>query len=220
MNQQLFVNDLAATLSGAISNSATSATLLPSGIGSKFPTLANGDYVLMTLTQAGAPANETSREVVKVTAVSGDVITFSRGYEGAAQAWAANDKCEERITASYLNATSLLRSSRMAQALGSISGANTIDLQGGSNISLTVAAALTLAFTNLPASGNAIRVVLTITNGGAFAITWPANTRWMGAGVVGSAPTLVSSGTEKIAIDITNFGGTVYYDAAYLGRVA
>lgn len=107
-----------------------------------------------------------------------------------------------------------------AQSIGSVSGAVTINLASGSNIALTITGNTTLTFTGLPASGNAQRAILTITNGGAGTITWPAGTRWVGAGIVGSAPSLQASGTEKIAIDITNFAGTVAYDASYIGRVA
>lgn len=106
------------------------------------------------------------------------------------------------------------------QALGTVSGGVAVDLASGANVALTIGGATSLTFSGLPASNTAQRVVLTITNGGAGVITWPAGTRWMGAGVVGSAPTLVASGTEKVAIDIVNNGGTVTYDAAYLGRVA
>lgn len=106
------------------------------------------------------------------------------------------------------------------QSLGNVSGATAINLSSGPNVAMTVTGATTLSFGGLPANNTAQRVVLTITNGGAGAITWPAGTRWMGAGIVGSAPTLVATGVEKIAIDITNNGGTITYDAAYLGRVA
>lgn len=114
----------------------------------------------------------------------------------------------------------VIGASTASQAIGNVSGAAAINLSSGPNVALTVTGATTLSFTGLPANNTAQRVVLTITNGGAGAITWPTGTRWMGAGIVGSAPTLVALGTEKIAIDITNNGGTITYDAAYLGRVA
>lgn len=53
-----------------------------------------------------------------------------------------------------------------AQSLGSVSGATAINLSSGSNIALTITGNTTLTFTGLPASGNAQRAILTITNGG------------------------------------------------------
>lgn len=106
------------------------------------------------------------------------------------------------------------------QALGSKVGAFSIDLSLGPNVSFTSTGAITPTFTNTPALNTAQRSVLTITNGGAGVVTWPAGTRWMGPGVVGSAPSLAASGTEKVVIDIINNAGALSYDASYLGRVA
>lgn len=110
--------------------------------------------------------------------------------------------------------------SGVAQSLGNVSGAVAINLANGSNVALTVTGNITFSFTGTPSTGTAQRVILTITNGGAGTNTWPAGTRWAGAGIVGSAPSLAASGTEKIAIDITNFAGSLAYDASYIGRVA
>jgi len=110
--------------------------------------------------------------------------------------------------------------SNVAQNVDSISGAKAIDLGLGTDIAFTVGAAATLSFSSLPTTGHAIRAILTVTNGG-VGLTWPAGTRWAGAaGVVGTAPTLVLAGTDKISFDITNFAGSVVYDASYIGRVA
>lgn len=106
------------------------------------------------------------------------------------------------------------------QAVGSKVGAFSIDLSLGPNVSFTSTGAITPTFTNTPALNTAQRCVLTITNGGAGVVTWPAGTRWMGPGVVGSAPSLAASGTEKVVIDIINNAGALSYDASYLGRVA
>lgn len=106
------------------------------------------------------------------------------------------------------------------QALGSVSGPVSINLSLGANAALTIGGAATLTFTNTPSNNTAQRAVLTITNGGAGAITWPAGIRWAGAGVVGSAPTLVASGVEKVVIDISNIAGALVYDGSYIGRVA
>lgn len=100
MNEQLFVNGTAGdTLAAALTSGATTMTM-SAGSGAKMPTLANGDYVLRTLAPA---AGETASEVVKVTAVSGEVFTIVRAQEGAPQAWVIGDKCEVRNTALFMN---------------------------------------------------------------------------------------------------------------------
>lgn len=98
---QLFANNAASTLAAAITAADTSLTLA-TGTGSKFPSPTAGDFFLLTLTQAG---QETSWEIVKVTARAGDVLTVVRAQEGGvAAAWGIGAKAELRITAGALDA--------------------------------------------------------------------------------------------------------------------
>lgn len=220
MNQQLYVSNFSSTLASGINASATSATLA-SGAGALLPTLANGDYLLLTLTQPGGQSSETSWEVIKVTAVTGDVLTIGqRAVEGTAASWATGSVCRLGTTGTGQNALSALGSNRVTQALGSTSGTTTIDLNGAGTISFTVGAATTLAFSNPPAQGATIEKTFYVTNGGAFTLNYPASSRFAGPGIVGSAPTLVASGTEILRMKATNFSGSVTYDWAYIGRVA
>ena len=98
-------------------------------------------------------------------------------------------------------------------------GTVTIDLSLYSAAQLTITGNTTLAFSNLPAANQQKKCGLTIINGGAFTVTYPVGTRWGGSGVVGSAPALQASGTDKLQFDIYN-NGAVVYDAAYVGRYA
>lgn len=98
-------------------------------------------------------------------------------------------------------------------------GAVAIDLSLYSAAQLTITGNTTLSFTNLPAADEQKKCGLTIINGGAFTVTYPVGTRWGGSGVVGSAPALQASGTDKVQFDIYN-NGAVVYDAAYVGRFA
>ncbi len=98
-------------------------------------------------------------------------------------------------------------------------GTVTIDLALYSAAQLTVTGNITIAFTNLPAVNEQKKFNLTLITGGSATFTPPVGTRWGGAGVVGSAPTLQVTGTDKIAYDIYN-NGSVVYDAAYVGRFA
>ena len=80
------------------------------------------------------------------------------------------------------------------QALGTISGDVTIDLSAGLSVIATVGGATTLAFANVPAGGT-VTVLLRLTNGGAYAVTWGMAPRW-GNGI---APVLSESGADYIA---------------------
>ncbi|WP_343743361.1 SGNH/GDSL hydrolase family protein [Herbaspirillum huttiense] len=106
MNQQLYVSNFSSTLASGINASATSATLA-TGTGALLPTLANGDYLLLTLTQPGGPSSETSWEVIKVTAVTGDVLTIGqRAVEGTAASWSTGSVCRLGTTGTGMNALS------------------------------------------------------------------------------------------------------------------
>ena len=91
-----FFNNVASALASSASDSATTLTLV-SGGGAKFP-LSAGEWTYATLTTAAG-----SIEIVKVTGVAGDVLTVVRGQDGTtAQAFAAGDKVEARLTAQGL----------------------------------------------------------------------------------------------------------------------
>lgn len=88
-------------------------------------------------------------------------------------------------------------------ALGSVSGATTINLLNGNFFSATIAGATTWTFSNPLASPNACGFVIELTNAGASAITWPAAVKWPG----GTAPTLTAAGVD-VLVFITDDGGT------------
>ena len=90
-------------------------------------------------------------------------------------------------------------------ALGSVSGATTINLLNGNFFSATVAGATTWTFSNPLASPNACGFVIELTNAGAYAITWPAAVKWPSA----TAPTLTAAGVD-VLVFITDDGGTTW----------
>lgn len=74
----LATNNAAGTLASGITDSATSLTL-STGQGAKFPDLTTpGDVFYATIVDAGG----TTREIVKVTAKTGDAFTIVRGADG------------------------------------------------------------------------------------------------------------------------------------------
>ena len=92
-----FTNNAATNLSADISASATSITVADA---SEFPTLSGSGYTYATFSNLA----ETTIEVVKVTAISGNTLTVVRGQDNTtAASFASGDKCELRVTAALLN---------------------------------------------------------------------------------------------------------------------
>ena len=99
MATQLFANNASSTIAAGITNSATSLTLA-TGQGALFPSPTGGDWFLLTLTQA---TQESSWEIVKVTARSTDTLTIVRAQESTTGAiWATGSKVEARLTSGSL----------------------------------------------------------------------------------------------------------------------
>lgn len=87
-------NNAASRLASGITNSQTNVPLR-SGDGALWPTLSGGDWCPSTLVDAAG-----HREIVRVTARTGDMLTVTRAQEGtSARAWAADDVIELRLTA-------------------------------------------------------------------------------------------------------------------------
>src|SRR6266550_2411294 len=90
-----------------------------------------------------------------------------------------------------------------------IGATTTCDLSLARLFLFTVTQVTTLAFTNAPAATFGTRIVLRITNGNAFALTWPASVIWLS----GVAPILKSSGVDLIELWTTDAGVTWYAGA-------
>lgn len=119
MAQQKFTNNAASKLASSLTTGATTLSVTATE-GSKFPTLAAGEWSMVNLIKlvAGLPVTE----IVKVTARTGDLFTILRAQEGTtATTFAAGDLIELRPTAGGL--------SLMAQRDGdnTYSGSNTFN---------------------------------------------------------------------------------------------
>ena len=95
-------------------------------------------------------------------------------------------------------------------AIGNTGATRTIDLVDGNFFSATLDQACTFTFSNPAASGDFCGFSLALTNGGAFAITYPASVDFVG----GVAPTLTAAGLDLLVF-LTYDGGTTW-----LGLVA
>ncbi len=207
-----FANNATATLASGISNVATSMTVA-AGYGDAFPALGAGDYFYVTLV-----ASPVSREIVKVTARSGDVMTIVRAQDGtSALTLSAGAVVEQR-----LNAGALTDPSTVTSALGFVPfnpsapnaavrelrvamAANDIDLSLGNFFTKTISGATTLTVSNVPSSGITASFVLDLTNGGSASITWWSGVKWAG----GAAPILSAAGRDVLAF-FSHDGGTTW----------
>lgn len=94
----LFSNNASTTLSAGVGNSATSITVAD---GSVFPSISGSDYFYVTLE---VDSDSDLKEIVKVTARSGNTLTITRGEDGtSARTFSSGDKCELRLNAAALN---------------------------------------------------------------------------------------------------------------------
>jgi hypothetical protein len=96
-----------------------------------------------------------------------------------------------------------------------VAGTTTLDLNqttGGRVFVFTVSGASTLAFSNVPSSSFDCKVSLVISNGSAFALTFPASVSWL----AGVAPTFKASGVDIVDLE-TKDAGTTWY-ASLRGR--
>jgi hypothetical protein len=91
------------------------------------------------------------------------------------------------------------------QVLGAITTATNLSYALGEVINCTIGADLTFTFSSPPSNAITGIMILEITNGGAFTITWPTSVVWDG----GSAPILQFAGTDIITF-ITRDAGTTW----------
>jgi hypothetical protein len=103
----------------------------------------------------------------------------------------------------------------VVNARGSISGAQTIDLELGNVVTATITAATTFTFANPAVSGRSCTFVLKLTNGGAGAITWPTSVKWANS-TSNAAPALTASGRDRLWF--TTEDGGVTWDGGVVGK--
>ena len=80
-----------------------------------------------------------------------------------------------------------------------------INISLGNYFTKTISALSTLTVSNVPATGTVASIILDLTNGGAFAITWWANMKW----AAGNAPALTASGRDILGF-FTHDAGTTW----------
>jgi len=122
----VFKNNATTTLSGNINSSVTSIAVAD---GSVFPSLNSGESFFVTFDDG------TNKEVVKVTARSGNTLTVTRAQDGtSARAFSQNDAVDLRLTAAVLEAFPQLNGNSQTGVLDvtgvKIAGSEVIDSSG------------------------------------------------------------------------------------------
>lgn len=150
------------------------------------------DHIRMvkTVLKNSFPGNSTQAVIPDPSGNAGKFLTT----DGTNNAWS------DSISAD-INGSSLQNYAETINALGTRSGAVTIDLALGNVITLTTGGATQLSVTNLiPGKANSFTLILS----GTEEITWPAGTKWSN----GVSPTL---GAENVIGFISVDGGGNWY---------
>ncbi len=209
----LFANNAESKLAADILASDTLISVLD---GSSFPSPSGGDYFLLTITQ---PANETSWEIVKCTARSGNNLTVIRGFDQtAAIAWSAGHKAEIRVTSYAFTAIKADAMDAPTINSPSISGGYTESVYSVSGsapaLSPSNGSIQTWALTSnsTPTAGNwasGQALTLLVDDGASYTITWTSlSVTWKTD--MSAAPTLNTSGYTVVQLWKV---GTVIYGA-------
>ena len=93
-----FSNNAKTTLSSGITSSATSIAVADASV---FPSISGSEYFYVTFEDLSGNV-----EIVKVTSVSSNTLTVTRGQDGTtSRTYSSGDKAENRLTAGGLNDT-------------------------------------------------------------------------------------------------------------------
>jgi len=129
-----YSNNAKTTLSSGINDSVTSATV---AAGAVFPALSGGDYFYATI----ETTDFATKEIVKVTARSGDTLTIVRAQDNtSAAAFSSGDFVELRVTAAVLEdatePTTGITAGTVIASKAIITDSNK-DITGGRNITIS-----------------------------------------------------------------------------------
>lgn len=135
----------------------------------------DGDTYIVAVSATGDWAGQDG----KIAYYSNTAWVFVTPAEGW-RAWVT----DEDVTATYQNgAWAGVGQAETVKALGSISGAQSLDLRESTYWQFTVGGAMTLSFAGLPPAGTVKAVTLEITGSSSSPIdeiTWPAAVEWPG----------------------------------------
>lgn len=127
--RRIYTNNAASTLYSNIGTGALSMTV-QTGDGALFPAPTGQQYFYVTLFKVVGSV-ESSHEVVKVTARTGDTFTIVRAQEGtSAKAFVSGDRVELRVTAENMNSAGMLIANGNYLGIGTASATCDLDISG------------------------------------------------------------------------------------------
>lgn len=139
------------------------------------------------------------------TAATPAAVKIAKDAADAADTKAQNAQTTANSAMKVFSGTTLAPLAEKFQALGNVTGSKAINLNNGLAISATITGATTFSFTNVAQTGATV-VVMQLTNGGAYTITWPTSIKWTG----GKAPKFTASGIDIVVLTTNDAGATWY----------
>lgn len=214
MTQLLFKNNDSTTLNAPLTNIAVTATLAP-GSGATLPAPGAGQAFFATFIDA---ATGLLNEIVRVTAVAGDVVTMVRAQDGTtAKAWATGDIFALLINAGTMGAMlqkDLVQdimyggvATGTANAISITTAAATTSLKAGQQFSFVAAFTTTAAAPTLAVNGFAAAPITFIGTGSIPAAALVAGAMYV-VEYDGTNFRLVSPPTRFGSLSVNNAAGT------------
>jgi len=162
----------------------------------------SGDFSAGTVT-ASLVGNVTGNLTGNVTgtAVSAATLTTARTIWGQSFDGSADVTGQLSLADAVLERPTIKDLAYSKNALGSVSGSVSVDLEDGNAVTATTTGNVIWSFTNPPSCGG---FVLELTNGGAYTTTWPASVEWP----QGTQPTLTTTGVDVLVFFTFDGGAT------------
>jgi len=162
-------------------------------------------YKISGLTSASAVIATNLFEISEVTVFT-TVTTYVTAMVTTTATITVSSYRSRQATAAQIRAYALDAISGYTLAktsLANVSATTTLDLANSNFFSAQVSGSSTFVFANAPANTLAAGLILELTNGGNFTVTWPSYVKWP----FGNAPTLTTGGTDLLVF-ITDDNGT------------
>lgn len=196
--------------STAINGGGTPQLRIRKGIDSTwnswYDILTSANYTSFSPSLTGSGASGTwpisvSGNAATVTTVSSAQIASGLGYTPISK---SGDTVNGDLNLQDYNIrrATIIDYSLYHNALGSVSGSTTVNMESGNYVSATAVGAVNWNFTNPPTGSRLGSIILELTNGGSYTQYWPASVKWPS----GAAPSLIAAGVD-VLVFITDDGG-------------
>lgn len=192
---------------GATTAAAALAALGGVSLGSVTP-LANGTAAVGTATTAARSDHvhptDATRAPLASPAFTG-TPTVPTAPAGTSTTQAASTAFVSASLGGYLPLTGGALTGGLREARVDLGAGSVIDVNAGNLFIKTITGATAFTVSNVPPAGTVATILLELTNGGAFTVSWMAGVKWDS----GTAPTLTAAGVDLLGF-FTSDGGTTW----------